>query len=80
MPSNAVSGSRGEEVGRAISLGEGMTVAEELDRSRKLGGGCMFDEGVVVGTTGSGRAGIASSAEEVSKVMLTVGFEPCRSV
>ena len=70
-----VSGSRGEEVGRPISLGEGMAVVEG-------GGGCMAEKelGSEVGTIGSGRAGIASSADEVSMVICTVDFEVGRWV
>ena len=61
-----------------MSFGEGITVIEELLRSIKLGGGSMFDTEVEVGTTGSGRARTASSADDVSSVMLTVGFVVCR--
>ena len=57
------SGSRGEEVGLPMSLGEGMV----------SGGGSMADGvGVDVGMTDSGRAGIGSSADEVSIAICTV--------
>ena len=70
-----LSGSRGEEVGRPISLGDGIAVVA-------AGGGFMAEKelGIDVGTIGSGRAGIASSADEVSIVICTVGFEVGRCV
>ena len=42
-------------------------------------GGSIEDEGVEVGTTGSGRSAMAPSADEVSSVMCTVFLGPCRS-
>ena len=43
-----------------------------------LGGSIV--EGTDVGTIGSGRAAIASSAEDVSSTICTVDFVPCRNV
>ena len=70
-----LSASRGEEVGRPMSLGDGIAVVA-------AGGGCMAEKelGIEVGTIGSGRAGIASSADEVSIVIWTVGLEVGRCV
>ena len=58
--------SRGEEIGLPMSLGEGIVV----------GGGSIAEFAVKVGaeTIGSGRAGIASSADDVSIVICTVGL------
>ena len=57
-----------------MSLGDGIVIAE--------GGGSIAERevGADVGTIGSGRAGIASSAEDVSIVICTVGFEVGRCV
>jgi hypothetical protein len=63
------SGSLGEDVGLPISLVDGMAMFE--------GGGGSIDEeevGNVDGIMESGSAGIASSAEDVSNVICTVGF------
>lgn len=65
----------GDEVGLAISFGEGMTGL--------AGGGGSIAEGLdgdFEGTTGSGNAGIGSSAEAVSMVICVVGLEPWRRV
>lgn len=53
-----------------MSLGDGIVIAEG-------GGGSIAERelGAVVGTIGSGRAGIGSSADEVSIVICTVDFE-----
>jgi hypothetical protein len=63
-----VSGSRGDEVGLALSLGDGMVIGYA-----EGGGGSIDAADDFVGTTGSGKAGIASSAEEVSMV-ICIGF------
>ena len=53
----------GDEVGLGISLGDGIETLE--------GGGSMAEcvVGVLDGTAGSGKAGMASSADEVSIVI-----------
>ena len=65
----------GEETGRAGSRGEGIEIWA-------VGGGSMGDGAAAafVGTAGSGRAGMASSAEDVSIAMEVVGFDVCRCV
>ena len=56
-------------MGRPTSFGDGIIVDEELERSKNVGGGSIVEEGVVAGMTESGRAGMASSADEVSNVI-----------
>lgn len=61
---------RGEDVGLEASEGDGM-----------VGGGGSIAEYVVgglEGTTGSGRAAMASSEDEVSIVIWVVGLDECR--
>ena len=57
----------GDDVGLPISLGDGIAIGA-------TGGGSIVEceTGADVGKTDSGRAGIASSEEEVSMVILTV--------
>lgn len=63
----------GEEAGRAGSRGEGIELWV-------VGGGSMGDGAVAafVGTAGSGSAGMASSAEDVSIAIEVVGFDALR--
>ncbi len=71
----SVSAGLGEDIGLTGSVIEVKMVLE-------CGGGSMNElvVGVLELTIGSGKDGIASSAEEVSKVMWLVAFEDCRCV